>query len=63
MSQLAHGVEGLVIMVLSHDSFIDALQDQQLQIYVKQAHPGDLQLALARAMEFEALIICLNNKE
>ena len=43
-------------MVLARDSFINALQDQQLQIYVKQAHPGDLQIALARALEFEAFL-------
>ena len=42
--------------VLARDAFVDALQDHQLQIYVKQAHPGDLQVALARAMEFEAFL-------
>ncbi len=38
-------------MVLARNSFTDALDDQQLQIYVKQAHPGDLEVALARALE------------
>ena len=67
LSQLAQDVEALVrrsypaagedmIVVLSRDAFIDALQDHQLQIHVKQAHPGDLQVALARAMEFEAFL-------
>ncbi|KAK8389230.1 hypothetical protein O3P69_020876 [Scylla paramamosain] len=57
LSQLAQDVEVLVrrsypmapeemIVVLGRDSFIDALDDQQVQIYVKQAHPGDLQVAL-----------------
>ncbi len=65
LSQLAQDVDALVrrsypaapeemIVVLARDSFTDALDDQQLQIYVKQAHPGDLQVALARALEFEA---------
>ncbi|XP_045111057.1 uncharacterized protein LOC123504537 [Portunus trituberculatus] len=45
-----------MIVVLARDSFVDALNDQQLQIYVKQAHPGDLQVALARALEFEAFM-------
>ncbi len=66
LSQLAQDVETLVrrsyptapeemIVVLPRDSFIDALDDQQ-QIYVKQAHPGDLQVALARALEFQAFL-------
>ncbi|XP_050710062.1 uncharacterized protein LOC126994834 [Eriocheir sinensis] len=53
LSQLAQDVEALVrrsypaapeemIVVLARDFFVDALHDQQLQIYVKQAHPGDL---------------------
>ena len=33
-----------------------ALQQQQLQIYAKQAHPQDLREALARAMEFESFL-------
>lgn len=67
LSQLAQDVEGLVrrsyptaaedmTTVLARDAFVDALQNHQLQIYVKQAHPGDLQVALARAMEFEAFL-------
>ena len=67
LSQLAQDVEALVrrsypaaaeemVAVLARDFFVDALQDQQLQIYVKQAHPGDLQVALARALEFEAFL-------
>lgn len=67
LSQLAQDVEGLVrrsypaaaeemTTILARDAFVDALQDHQLQIYVKQAHPGDLQVALARAMEFEAFL-------
>ena len=67
LSQLAQDVEALVrrsypaaaeemIVVLARDFFVDALQDQQLQIYVKQAHPEDLQVALARALEFEAFL-------
>ncbi|XP_050697705.1 uncharacterized protein LOC126986067 [Eriocheir sinensis] len=67
LSQLAQDVKALVrrsypaapeemIVVLARDFFVDALHDQQLQIYVKQAHPGDLQVALARALEFEAFL-------
>ncbi|XP_050705729.1 uncharacterized protein LOC126991077 [Eriocheir sinensis] len=67
LSQLAQDVEALVrtsypaapeemIVVLARDFFADAVQDQQLQIYIKQAHPGDLQMALARALEFEAFL-------
>ncbi len=67
LSQCAQDVEALVrrsyptapeemIVVLPRDSFVDALDDQQLQIYVKQAHPGDLQVTLARALEFEAFL-------
>ncbi len=64
LSQSAQDVEALVrrsyptapeemIVVLARDSFIDALDDQQQQIYVKQAHPWDLQVSLARALESE----------
>ncbi len=45
-----------IIVVLAQDSFIDALDNLQLQIYVKQAHPGDLQVALARTLELEAFL-------
>ena len=50
------------MVVLARDFFVDALQDQQLQIYVKQAHPGDLQVALARALEFEAFLQTTSNQ-
>ncbi|XP_042859039.1 uncharacterized protein LOC122245155 [Penaeus japonicus] len=67
LPQLAQDVEALVrrlypaaleemIVVQARDFFVDTLQDQQLQIYVKQAHPEDLQVVLARALEFEALL-------
>ncbi|MPC55328.1 hypothetical protein E2C01_049261 [Portunus trituberculatus] len=67
LPQLAQAVESLVrhvypvvpeemVTVLSRDAFVDALEDQQVQIYVKQAHPADVQQALARAMEFEAFL-------
>ncbi|XP_045101316.1 uncharacterized protein LOC123498216 [Portunus trituberculatus] len=67
LSQLAHDVEALVrrayptageemVTVLARDAFLDALVDHQLQIYVRQAHPADVQVALARAMEFEAFM-------
>ncbi|MPC81204.1 hypothetical protein E2C01_075811 [Portunus trituberculatus] len=45
-----------MVMVLSRDAFVDTLEDQQVQIYVKQAHPADVQQVLARAIEFEALL-------
>lgn len=45
-----------MIIVLARNFFVDALHDQQLQIYVKQAHHGDLQVVLARALEFEAFL-------
>lgn len=45
-----------LIKVLAREFFVDVLQDQQLQIFVKQEHPGDLQVALTRAMKFEALL-------
>ncbi|XP_069995361.1 uncharacterized protein [Penaeus vannamei] len=40
--------------VLLRDQFIDALEDYQLQVYVKQAHTTDLQEALAHALEYES---------
>lgn len=43
-----------MVVVLVCDHFVDALQDQQLQIYVKQVHPSDLQEALA--VELEAFL-------
>ncbi|MPC43581.1 hypothetical protein E2C01_037231 [Portunus trituberculatus] len=67
LPQLAQAVESLVrhaypvapeemVTVLSRDAFVDTLEEQQVQIYVKQAHPADVQQALARAMEFEAFL-------
>ena len=43
-----------MVAVLARDNFVDALQYQKMQMYVKQAHPVDLQAALAQALEFEA---------
>jgi len=67
LPQLAQDLESLVrraypaaseemVAVLARDHFVDALGSQQVQIYVKQAHPVDVQAALARAMEFEAFL-------
>ena len=42
--------------MLLRDQFADALQDAQLQVYVKQAHVDNLQDALARALEFESFM-------
>lgn len=46
--------------MLARDHFVDVLRDQQLPIYVKQAHPEDLQIALARALEFESFLQSTN---
>ena len=65
LPQLALDVETLVrraypaaseemVVVLARDSFVDALQYPKMQMYVKQAHPVDLQAALAQALEYEA---------
>lgn len=51
-----------MVAVLSCDHFIHALQQQQLQIYVKQAHPRDLREALARAMELESFLHTTGNE-
>ncbi|KAK3878809.1 hypothetical protein Pcinc_016619 [Petrolisthes cinctipes] len=45
-----------MVTVLAHDYFVDALQDQQLQIYMMQAQPSDVQMALAKALEFESFL-------
>ena len=61
VQQLAHDLESLarkaypgatedLTMVLLRDQFVDALVDPQLKIYIKQAHPSDLQKSLARAL-------------
>lgn len=52
-----------MIIVLARNFFVDALHDQQLQIYVKQAHHGDLQVVLARALEFEAFLKTTSGQE
>ena len=67
LQQLAQDLEHLVrkaypgapegtTSLLLRDQFVDALQDQQLQIYVLQAHVEDMQQALARALEFESFM-------
>lgn len=67
LQQLAQDLEYLVrkaypraseetAVLLLRDQFIDALEDAQLQIYVKQAHVADLQEALVRALEFESFV-------
>ena len=45
-----------MVAVLARDNFLDALQFQKMQMYVKQAHPEDLQAALAQALEYEAFM-------
>lgn len=74
LSQLVQDVEALVrrsyptpavnkIMLLARNAFTGALQDYQLQVYIKQAHPGNLEVVLVRAMEFEAFLkgACLSS--
>lgn len=67
LQQLAQDLEHLVrkaypraseetTTLLMRDQFIDALEDAQLQIYVKQAHVANLQAALAMALEFESFV-------
>ena len=36
-----------MVAVVARDYFVDGLGSQQVQIYVKQAHPVDVQTALA----------------
>ena len=45
-----------MVAVLVRDHFVDALGNQQVKIYVKQAHPVDVHTALAKAMEFEVFL-------
>ncbi|MPC92690.1 hypothetical protein E2C01_087794 [Portunus trituberculatus] len=52
------GAPESMVTVLARDHFIDALGDQQLQIYVKQAHETTVQGALSKALEFEAFLRC-----
>ena len=65
---LAQDVEALVrgaylmaskdtVDMLAKDCFVDALQDRQLQIHIKQAAPKNVQEALSRAAEFEAFLM------
>ena len=65
---LAQGVEALVrgvypmasedtVDMLAKDCFVDALQNRQLQIHVKQAAPKNVQETLSRAAEFEAFLV------
>jgi len=67
LPQLAQELETLVrraypaasedmVRELAKDQFVDALQDRELQLYVKQAHPKDMKEALARALELEAFL-------
>ena len=68
VSQLAHEMEMVpraylsppdeMVVVLACNHFVDALGDQQLQIYMKQVRPEDMQMALARALEFEPTFPC-----
>ncbi|KAG0730516.1 hypothetical protein GWK47_028093 [Chionoecetes opilio] len=41
---------------LTMDHFVDALQNRELQLYIKQAHPKDVREALAGALELEAFM-------
>ena len=45
-----------MITILLRDQFVDAIDNQQLRIYVQQAHPKDLQEALARGLELESFL-------
>ena len=44
-----------MVTVVSRDAIVDALGDQ-MQIYINQAHPVDIQQALVKAMEFDAFL-------
>lgn len=45
-----------LLKILLRDQFIDALDNANLKIQVKQAQPANLQEALARALEFESYV-------
>lgn len=45
-----------MITVLLRDQFVDAIDHPQIRIYVQQAHPKDLQEALARGLELESFL-------
>ncbi|KAG7168490.1 hypothetical protein Hamer_G002565 [Homarus americanus] len=45
-----------LLAMLSRDQFVDALDNTQLKIQVKQSQPATLQEALARALELESYV-------
>ncbi|KAK8386278.1 hypothetical protein O3P69_010757 [Scylla paramamosain] len=45
-----------MVTILLRDQFVDAIDHQQMRIYVQQAHPKDLQEALARDLELESFL-------
>ncbi|KAK8376506.1 hypothetical protein O3P69_009860 [Scylla paramamosain] len=45
-----------MVTILLRDQFVDAIDHQQMRIYVQQAHPKDLQEALARGLELESFL-------
>ncbi|MPC32210.1 hypothetical protein E2C01_025515 [Portunus trituberculatus] len=45
-----------MITILLRDQFVDAIDNQQLRIYVQQARPKDLQNALVRGLELESFL-------
>ena len=45
-----------MITILLRDQFVDAIDHQQMRIYIQQAHPKDLQEALARGLELESFL-------
>ncbi|MPC32072.1 hypothetical protein E2C01_025375 [Portunus trituberculatus] len=45
-----------MITVLLWDQFVDVIDNQQLRIYVQQAHPKDFQEALTRGLELESFL-------
>lgn len=47
-----------MVRVLASD-YLDTQQNRDLQLYVKQVRPGDLQEAVARALELEAFLVTL----
>ncbi|MPC49768.1 hypothetical protein E2C01_043582 [Portunus trituberculatus] len=65
LTRLAQNLEVLVrrgypeaseMIILLRDQFVDAIDKQQLRIYVQQAHPKDLQEALARGLDLELFL-------
>ncbi|KAK8373833.1 hypothetical protein O3P69_012516 [Scylla paramamosain] len=45
-----------MITILLRDQFVDAIDNQQLRIYVQQAHPKDLQEAPGEGLEMESFL-------